>query len=135
MAGSRLQFTNCILDNCSLRPRTRPFTKDAVSRDTIFNTTYKASLGPCWISSQKKRKLIKLRQMFTKDRVKVFPTRVSIRLFFSNLNVVPFAHFFVSNSGWRSFLKPLQQSAFFSSQVVRKWEQWPPAERPALGFW
>jgi hypothetical protein len=34
--------------------------------------------------------------MVTKDRVKVFPTRVSIRLFFSNLNLAPFGHFFIS---------------------------------------
>jgi hypothetical protein len=37
--------------------------------------------------------------MFTEDRLKVFPTRVLIRLFFSTLNVAPFDHFFVSNSG------------------------------------
>jgi hypothetical protein len=96
MAGSRLQFPNCILDNCSLCPRTRPFTKDTVSRDTIFNTTYEASLRLCGIARQQKRKLIEIIQVFTKDRLKVFPTRVSIRLFFSNLNVARFGHFFVS---------------------------------------
>jgi hypothetical protein len=96
MSGSWLQFTNCILDDGALRPRTRPFTKDAVSPDTIFNATYKASLRLCWISSEQKRKLIELIHMFTKDRVKVFPTRVSIRLFFSNLNVAVFGHFFIS---------------------------------------
>jgi hypothetical protein len=57
--------------------------------------------------------------MFTKDRVKVFPTRISIRLFFSNLNVVSSGHFFVSNSGWRSLLQPLHKPAFF---VRRLWE-------------
>jgi hypothetical protein len=41
---SRLQFLNCILDYGALRPRVGPFTKDGVSRHTIFKTACKAAL-------------------------------------------------------------------------------------------
>ncbi|HLX85594.1 MAG TPA: hypothetical protein VKR59_16955 [Terriglobales bacterium] len=43
-ARSRLQFTNCALDDGALRPGMRPFAKDWISGNTIVKAADKAVL-------------------------------------------------------------------------------------------
>lgn len=74
--GSRLQFTNCILDYYSLRPGTCPFAKNAVTGHTVFKTSDKASFGCPVVVCEQKGKLIQLVDTLIKDCVKILVSGV-----------------------------------------------------------
>jgi hypothetical protein len=87
---------NCILDDCSFRPRPCPFTNDAVARDAIVEATYQASLGLFGVAREQKRKLLEFLKTLIEDCVKILVSGVQVCFSFTNLNGGLFSHVFVS---------------------------------------
>src|SRR5580692_9754735 len=109
MAWSRLEFTNCILHNHTLRPDACPFPKHPVLFSAILNTGYKAPFSLLVISHKKKRELIKTMHILIKYLEKIPASRIPIFTISTHCTVGLLTHFPTSRERCERFPKGLRR--------------------------
>src|SRR5579864_600976 len=109
MAWPRLKFTNCILNNHTLRPGACPFPKHPVLLSTSFHACDKTLFSLLVISGEKKRELIKPLHILVKYLEEMLASRVASFAISPHCTVGLLSHFPTSRERCERFLKGLRR--------------------------